>query len=93
MASAQTARSARRVPPVGPSRYAPRNTQSSDLWTVLHEAVPGFLAEADSDDPAWRVPSFVKRQLQALLGCGDAASGYLVAACTDCHHPRVIPFS
>ena len=81
------------APRPGPSRYVPRTTQSTFLWKLLHDAVPTFLAEADSDEPEWRVPAFVRKQLQALLDCGDVASGYLIAACTSCHHPRVIPYS
>jgi hypothetical protein len=75
------------------NRYVPRATQETELWAVLQDDVPEFLERTQGDDPEWRIPAFVEKQLRALLTCGDAASGFLLAECEGCQAPRVIPYS
>jgi hypothetical protein len=75
------------------NRYVPRATQESELWAVLRDDVPEFLERTQGEDPEWRIPAFVEKQLRSLLTCGDVASGFLLAECERCDAPRVIPFS
>ena len=90
---ASTTPATRCCSPSALNRYVPRATQETELWAVLQDDVPEFLERTQGDDPEWRIPAFVEKQLRALLTCGDAASGFLLAECEGCQAPRVIPFS
>ena len=73
--------------------YHPRDPSESALVTLLRDHLDSFLAAADSDDPTWRLPAFVERELRAIIPCGDLSHGFVRLECTACRGPRVVPFS
>jgi len=73
--------------------YYPRDPSESALVTLLRDHLDTFIAAADSDDPTWRLPGFVERELRAIIPCGDLSHGFVRLECTACRGPRVVPFS
>lgn len=73
--------------------YTPRDTQATDLFTVLHEHLDEFLERTSDRDPPWHLPRFVRRQLEAMLDCGDISKGFVRLECSSCRAGRVVPFS
>jgi len=81
------------APPQLARTYHPRDPSESALVTLLRDHLDAFLDAADSDDPTWRLPAFVERELRAIIPCGDLNHGFVRLKCTACRGPRVVPFS
>jgi hypothetical protein len=75
--------------------YEPRDTQDSTLVRVLRAHLDEFVERTGGDDPDWRLPRFVERQLRAMIGCGDFTGGFCRYECcsSSCRGGRIVPFS
>ena len=77
-----------------PPEYRPRARADSVWRRLVREHLSSFLeVSRDGDDPTSGVPSFVERELQAFLSCGDPDAGFLRLRCPDCKHSVFLPFT
>jgi len=74
------------------AHYVPREPQDSDLMCILKEDLPVFL-ERIAADLDRKLPSFVEKQLRAIVSCGDFCRGFMRFECTTCRAPLVVPHS
>ncbi len=76
----------------GCARYQPRNTQDSAIVRVLREHLDELLDRVKCDSGR-RLPSFVVKQLRAMVTCGDFLRGFARFECSSCRAPLVVPLS
>jgi len=64
-------------------------------WPLLHRLVSSHLSElveAAENAGKW-FPSYVRREFESYLRCGDPTEGFAWLRCGDCDHNRIVPFS
>ena len=67
-----------------------RRPEESALWRAVQRHLASFVARAE--ERGRTVPTFVRRQLRALLDCGLLSHGFLRVRC-ECGHERWVAFS
>ncbi len=67
------------------------NTPGDDLHAVVARGWAALRHRLDASDR--HLPSFVSREVQAFLRCGDPAHGFAWLRCPAGHHHRLVPFS
>ena len=76
-----------------PQPYRPRDPTASVITQLLSTHLDAFLDRAEEGPGARGVPRFVRRQLRAMIDCGDPTHGFVRLACTTCQVSRAVPFS
>ena len=71
--------------------YEPRRADQ----TILHRCVSRYWTRvSDTCETHGRpLPSFVHREFDAYLRCGDLNQGFARIHCAACGHERLVPFS
>ena len=67
------------------------NTPGDDLHAIVAQGWAALRHRLDASDR--HLPSFVSREVQAFLRCGDPAHGFAWLRCPAGHHHRLLPFS
>ena len=77
--------------------YTPRDPGNSVIAKVLEYHLDDFLEgvhlNGGDGDPNWSVPTFVERELRAIMDCGDYTKGFVLLKCATCRQGQVVPFS
>ncbi|MDA1095521.1 MAG: transposase [Acidobacteria bacterium] len=76
--------------PIPPAGYQPRRPHDLPLHRLLSAHWPEFLARARQ---AGGLPSFVVRELERLLECGDLEAGFTRVWCPTCKDALLVPLS
>jgi hypothetical protein len=69
-----------------------RGTHEDLLHRLVREGLPELRAGLDAAG-RWPLTSWVERELEAYLGCGDFSRGFAWLECDDCAGSMLVPFS
>ena len=77
--------------PARPVIHIVRNARDSPLWQVINDTFPKLVDYVRHHDQ--HVPSFVERELEAFLACGQIDRGFTHIRCASCDARQLVPFT
>ncbi|MGK5088568.1 transposase zinc-binding domain-containing protein, partial [Bdellovibrionota bacterium FG-2] len=71
--------------------YRPRDPTQALIYQVVQKNWLSFVR--DREEEGRYLPSHIKREFQAFMGCGVLANGFVRLKCDGCKHEKLVAFS
>ena len=80
-------------PPDIATGYAPRRPEKTVLYQVVQQHVKTLLSQAEASGSGGGYPTYVRREFERYLSCGQFSVGFARVKCEACSHQQLLAYS